>query len=94
MAVEEGIYVLLMLGAYVMRRAGTLSFSEKVQLLKIIGHMASHPDASYHLGGVLGSGRTIETLDQFQCIMPNSSHLFASDRKSTECLPEYQSSGI
>jgi len=91
MSIEEGFYVLGMLAAYVMRRVGTLSFQEKVQLLRILAFMATHPDASYRVRA-LGAGRTIETLDQLMCIMPNSLPLFLSDTESTEYSPGYQSS--
>ena len=90
MSIEEGFYVLGMLAAYVMRRVGTLSFREKVLLLRILAFMVTHPDASYRVRA-LGSGRTIERLDQFQYIMPSSSHLFLPDTESTECSLGYQS---
>ena len=90
MSIEEGFYVLGMLAAYVMRRVGTLSFKEKVILLRILAFMVTHPDASYPLRA-LGSGRTIETLDQFQCMLPSSWHLSASDTKSIGCLSKSQS---
>jgi len=93
MSIDEGFYLLGMLAAYVMRRVGTLTFREKVVLLKMLAFMITHPDASYPLRE-LGSGRTIETLDQFQCIMPSSWPLFLPDTKSIEYLPEYQSSDI
>ena len=82
MSIEEGFYVLAMLVSYVMRRVGRLSVQEKVQLLRILGFMATNPEASYRVRA-LGSARTIETLDQFQYIMPSSSHLFLSDTEST-----------
>jgi hypothetical protein len=90
MSIEEGFYVLGMLAAYVMRRVGTLTFGEKVLLIRILAFMVTHPDASYRVRA-LGSGRTIERLDQFQYIMPSSSHLFLSDTESTGCSPGYQS---
>ena len=37
------IYTLLMLLAYVMRRAGTFSMEEKVEMIKFLGYMAANP---------------------------------------------------
>ena len=38
------IYLLMMLLAYVMRRAGTFSMEEKVRMLEFIGKIAINPD--------------------------------------------------
>ena len=38
------IYILMMLMAYVMRRAGTFTMEEKVKMLEFIGSMAQNPD--------------------------------------------------
>ena len=39
------IYTLLMLLAYVMRRAGTFSMEEKVKMIEFLGYMAANPHA-------------------------------------------------
>jgi hypothetical protein len=38
------IYILMMLLAYVMRRAGTFTMEEKVKMLEFIGYMALNPN--------------------------------------------------
>ena len=38
------IYILMMLLAYVMRRAGTFTMEEKVKMLEFISGMAQNPD--------------------------------------------------
>src|SRR6056300_1215984 len=76
---------------YVMRRVGTLSFEEKVQLLRLIGLIATNPHASYRVTA-LDSGHIIETPDQRLCILPNSSPLSLSDTESKAHSPGCQSS--
>jgi hypothetical protein len=43
--VVYNVYLLMMLLAYVMRRAGTFSMEEKVRMLEFIGKMASSPES-------------------------------------------------
>ena len=56
----DAFRVLAVLAAYVMRRVGTLSVQEKVQLLRLIGLIATNPHASYRVTA-LDSGHIIET---------------------------------
>ena len=42
--IVHNIYILMMLLAYVMRRAGTFTMEEKVRMLEFIGGMAQNPD--------------------------------------------------
>jgi len=45
MEVIKNIHTLLMLLAYVMRRAGTFSMEEKVKMIEFLGYMAANPHA-------------------------------------------------
>ena len=45
MELIKNIYTLLMLLAYVMRRAGTFSMEEKVKMIEFLGYMAANPHA-------------------------------------------------
>jgi len=45
MEVIKNIHTLLMLLAYVMRRAGTFSMEEKVKMIEFLGYMAANPYA-------------------------------------------------
>jgi hypothetical protein len=42
--VTVNVYILMMLLAYVMRRAGTFSLDEKVKLIEYLGYMALNPN--------------------------------------------------
>jgi hypothetical protein len=49
--IVNNIYTLLMFLAYVMRRAGTFSLEEKVEMIEFLSHMALNPNkASLSLG--------------------------------------------
>lgn len=48
------IYTLLMLLAFVMRRAGTFSMEEKVRIIEFIGRVAANPDREWSLRHMLG----------------------------------------
>ena len=42
--VVQNVYILMVLLAYVMRRAGTFSLEEKVKLIEYLGYMALNPN--------------------------------------------------
>jgi hypothetical protein len=42
--IVNNIYTLLMFLAYVMRRAGTFSLEEKVEMIEFLSHMALNPN--------------------------------------------------
>lgn len=48
------IYTLLMLLAFVMRRAGTFTMEEKVRMIEFIGRVAANPDREWSLRHMLG----------------------------------------
>ncbi|QIG59739.1 hypothetical protein [Dishui Lake phycodnavirus 3] len=49
MGIVNNIYLLTMLLLYVMRRAGTLTMKEKVELLEFVAYMAQHPNSEVNL---------------------------------------------
>jgi hypothetical protein len=53
------VYVLMMLLAYVMRRAGTFSMEEKVRMIEFIGKMASNPNKMVNLPSLSSDNRTV-----------------------------------
>ena len=61
------IHLLLLLASYVMRRAGTFSFEEKVKMLEFLSRVACNPDDSKNLKGLL-SVKTNPTYTRRGCV--------------------------
>jgi hypothetical protein len=55
MDIHESIYLLLMLSAYVIRRAGTFTLEEKMKMFDFIGYIAKNSNISNS-----GNGQTRE----------------------------------
>jgi hypothetical protein len=52
--IAVNVYILMMLVAYVMRRAGTFTMNEKIRMIEYVSYMAVNPDSRIeeHEGGV------------------------------------------
>lgn len=78
-------YILFMLLAYVMHRAGTFSMEEKVKMIELLGYMAANPDS--RIEECEGAATLLEKVKRHQ--PSRVAHLEAQSRasKSLECNP-------
>ena len=76
MTLVESVYAMCILSAYVVRKAGRISLQEKIELLQIVGFIASNPDDGVSLrGGRLCIGGTSLQSEREQYMLPPSSTL-------------------
>jgi len=67
MSVADSIYALMLLFAHVLKRGARLNFEEKMDLLRIVIHLACHPHDGVHVRGrELLLRNTTGTLDQLR----------------------------
>lgn len=46
--IAVNVYILMMLVAYVMRRAGTFTMNEKIRMIEYVSYMALNPNRVVH----------------------------------------------
>jgi hypothetical protein len=46
--IAVNVYILMMLMAYVMRRAGTFTMNEKIRMIEYVSYMALNPNTVMH----------------------------------------------
>jgi len=78
-------YILSMLLAYVMHRAGTFSMEEKVKMIEFLGYMAANPDS--RIEECEGAATLLQKVKRHQ--PSRVVHLGAQSQasKSPECSP-------